>query len=139
MLPQALLKILTSLPSTTAADSGARRAPSERQRSEGPARCATAWNRPWSVAIGLAAREDAQDFDRVAVIVKSHAITSDAKTIFGRVDVGEPLDVAFFGEQEAGERFQEPNRCCPVNRANVGTGRRGPDYFLRHCFFSRLF
>ena len=72
------------------------------------------------------------------MIVKADAVIADAETILGWIDIGEAFDVAFLREQEAGERFQQANRGLPVNRAHIGTGQRGPFYFLSHCLQPRL-
>ena len=39
-----------------------------------------------SAAVGLAAREDAEDFDPFAMVIKADAVVADAKAEFGRVD-----------------------------------------------------
>ena len=52
-------------------------------------------------AVGVFSMPDAEDLDGIAEVVKAKEVVAEAEAQFGRVDVLEHCDIAFFGLKKA--------------------------------------
>jgi len=106
-----------------------RMAPRKLQRSRGRTRPTVGLH---SLPVSVFSVPDAQYLDGLAAIIKANPVIAEAQPQLGRIDIGKPFHVVFFGCEEARGPVQEIDGGLAVDGANVGTGLVSPRDPLSH-------
>lgn len=90
------------------------------------------------LSVGVFAVADAGDFDEVvAEVAEDDAVVLSAKSVEGRFDTLETLDVAFFGGKESGQGAKDLDGDRLWDGAEFGFGLIGEGDALRHSCVGR--
>ena len=76
--------------------------------------------------------EDTKNLEHLAEVVEADAVIAEAQAQFGRLYIGEALDVAVASEDVVSQVFEQADSGFAVDAADVGASLRRPLDVLMH-------